>query len=75
MKKIEIKIEDVKKYLELADKVSYEIFQKKMNKKEKDSEHWRGRWNSYMDLLYLILGREEARNHLRLDKKENINDE
>ena len=70
MKIVEVKIEDVKKYVELAVKKSWEKFQEKQKNNEKDWNHWKGRCDSYQDLLYMILGRDEERYHLRLDKNE-----
>ena len=75
--KTEVKIEDVKKYLdEIANKKSHGKFIEIFNKKEKDwlkdSEYWRGRWDSYFDILLLILERDDNREHLRLDKEANL---
>lgn len=72
--KTEVKVTDIKKYLEeKAWKVSWEKFQEIFNNKkgknwEKDSEYWRGRCDSYLDLRYMILGKNDDREELRLDR-------
>jgi hypothetical protein len=69
-----VKIEDVKKYLEIAEKVSWkkrqEIVENKTEKNWKEaSEYWRGRLDSYVDMKYMILEKDDERERLRLDKK------
>jgi len=68
-----IKIDDIKKYLEIAEEKSTKKFQGIFNNKtvknwEKVSEYWRGRQDSYLDIKYMILEKDDNRQHLRLDK-------
>jgi len=69
-----VKIDDIEKYLKIAEKKSWETFQEIFNNKtgknwEKDSEYWRGRLESYVDIKYMILGKNDDRQRLRLNKK------
>jgi len=69
-----VKIDDIKKYLKIAEEISTKKFQKIFNNKtgknwEKDSEYWRGRSDSYVDIKYMILEKDDDRQRLRLDRK------
>jgi hypothetical protein len=75
--KTQVKIEDVKKYLELAEKKSYEKLQEesKKSKKEKNSigvRYWYGRWQSYKKLLREIFAKDGERYSSRLLKIEDF---
>jgi len=61
-------MEDVKKYVKIAERKSYEKLQKENEELQKT--YWKGRWDSYFDLLSMMAGREQNRIKLRLDKKE-----
>jgi hypothetical protein len=67
-----VKIDDIKKYLKTAEERSTKKFQEIFNNKkgknwEKDSEYWKGRWDSYVDIKYMILEKDDDRQRLRLD--------
>jgi len=74
-----MEIKDIKEYLEKAMDVSWKKLQEESNKPTMTTprklvnekivrvQYLRGRFDSYNDLHYLILGKEEERKHLKLD--------
>ena len=73
----EVKIDDVKGYLELANKTSYEKLHEESKKSgaEKNSitvRYWYGRWQSYKELLSEASLKDEERHPVRLLKMEDF---